>query len=554
LRFLDESLNDFALLSDNLIEGCSMKILSLILFSISIFVVSPGFADQRDPSLCLGYRDGSGGGGDQFAQCINMQLPEFSTPATQQEEDPTAWRNGKDLADSNYRDERVQLDDAMIKNAVTGGWRKVHVEFEGGTSRAASVLGSYSPKASLYREVSYDECATKLDKAFEMCDPKKNEQVMGVVNMAKMAASSFAGMSSQGACGSLGKTAQLMNGASAAFSSTCAAQYHLAEGDCGKDVELIGNDIKDLETDYYQALRTADAVQVTPAVTAARADAEALSEKLRSTREARDKVRQQANRAGAFDKNIGDAAQSIMMFAGVQMQMSQCQKLTGLDCTKSPSDPICALLNGGGAVVDCSTTAGQSNPVCICQINPSAPQCASDTSGFNAGIGSGSGGADAGNLDLSKFGGPGGFGDGGTGIFPAGAGPGEGGLGGSLQKGGSGRGNAQESGGGSNGRGGAAAGGPGGSGINTKIIGGYGVGGSGGGGSGGGSGYSRGNTGGYGAGAGNPNLKQYLPGGKMDPSRSIAGETGPDGITGPNTDIWKKVKTRYFAKKPSLLP
>jgi hypothetical protein len=212
------------------------------------------------------------------------------------------------------------------------------------------------------------------------------------------------------------------------------------------------------------------------------------------------------------------------------------------------------MLNGGGSVVDCSTTAGQSNPVCICQINPSAPQCASDTSGFNAGIGSGSGGADAGNLDLSKFGGPGGFGDGGTGIFPAGAGPGEGGLGGSLQKGGSGRGNAQESGGGSNGRGGAAAGGPGGSGINTKIIGGYGVGGSGGGGSGGGSGYSRGNTGGYGAGAGNPNLKQYLPGGKMDPSRSIAGETGPDGITGPNTDIWKKVKTRYFAKKPSLLP
>jgi hypothetical protein len=33
----------------------------------------------------------------------------------------------------------------------------------------------------------------------------------------------------------------------------------------------------------------------------------------------------------------------------------------------------------------------------------------------------------------------------------------------------------------------------------------------------------------------------------MDPrvNRGLAGITGPDGITGPHTDIWKKIQNRY---------
>jgi hypothetical protein len=49
-------------------------------------------------------------------------------------------------------------------------------------------------------------------------------------------------------------------------------------------------------------------------------------------------------------------------------------------------------------------------------------------------------------------------------------------------------------------------------------------------------------------------LKQFLPGGKMDPARGLAGISGPDGITGPNSDIWKKINIRYFSVKHSLLP
>jgi hypothetical protein len=533
LRFPDESLNDFALLSDNLIEGCSMKILSLLGLIFSVFVALPTLAQYMDCSKIedsLNKEKCEKLQGQQFDKALNPDEPSAEETLGLDELN-FGYVRGEDLADDELKDKVVTV--------FTKRGPEVPADFSGFGSRKMR------------------DCGEHLKDAGTMCDPKQNQQVMGVVTMANGAMSAFSAMSAQGACGSLGKLANNANMATAAFSGYCSKSYFSCTAQCSQDMEDIKSDLEELRNEGAKAKKDALAEASRGRKLAAdllSAKAKKIYEYYTQTQDAYNVIKQQNAKCESFSKNVMDAGQSIVGLMGVSMQMSQCQKLTGLDCTKSPNDPICVMLNGGGSVVDCSTTAGQSNPVCICQINPSAPQCASDTSGFNAGIGSGSGGADAGNLDLSKFGGPGGFGDGGTGIFPAGAGPGEGGLGGSLQKGGSGRGNAQESGGGSNGRGGAAAGGPGGSGINTKIIGGYGVGGSGGGGSGGGSGYSRGNTGGYGAGAGNPNLKQYLPGGKMDPSRSIAGETGPDGITGPNTDIWKKVKTRYFAKKPSLLP
>ena len=49
-------------------------------------------------------------------------------------------------------------------------------------------------------------------------------------------------------------------------------------------------------------------------------------------------------------------------------------------------------------------------------------------------------------------------------------------------------------------------------------------------------------------------LKSFLPGGKLDPKRGIAGASGPDGITGPNSDIWQKIQNRYSNMAPTLLP
>lgn len=61
-----------------------------------------------------------------------------------------------------------------------------------------------------------------------------------------------------------------------------------------------------------------------------------------------------------------------------------------------------------------------------------------------------------------------------------------------------------------------------------------------------GAGRGRGGPGGLAAGA-NPNmvsLQKFLPG-RMQIRRDVANTVGPDGITGPHTDLFKKVRTRY---------
>ncbi|MDG0817020.1 hypothetical protein [Bdellovibrio svalbardensis] len=50
-------------------------------------------------------------------------------------------------------------------------------------------------------------------------------------------------------------------------------------------------------------------------------------------------------------------------------------------------------------------------------------------------------------------------------------------------------------------------------------------------------------------------LRQFLPGGTLDPkARGIAGASGPDGITGPHTNIWQKIQNRYQVVSPTLIP
>lgn len=54
---------------------------------------------------------------------------------------------------------------------------------------------------------------------------------------------------------------------------------------------------------------------------------------------------------------------------------------------------------------------------------------------------------------------------------------------------------------------------------------------------------------------GGPDLKQFLPGGAMDPQarRGLAGIVGPDGISGPHADIWQNIKGRYQNVEPTLI-
>lgn len=51
-----------------------------------------------------------------------------------------------------------------------------------------------------------------------------------------------------------------------------------------------------------------------------------------------------------------------------------------------------------------------------------------------------------------------------------------------------------------------------------------------------------------------PDLRRFLPGGQLDPKfRTLASQGGQDGITGPHTNIWLKIKNRYIAESYSLI-
>ncbi len=54
-----------------------------------------------------------------------------------------------------------------------------------------------------------------------------------------------------------------------------------------------------------------------------------------------------------------------------------------------------------------------------------------------------------------------------------------------------------------------------------------------------------------------PDLRQFMPGGKMDPrkARGLAGQRlNADGMSGPHGNIWRMINNRYQYKKASLLP
>jgi hypothetical protein len=53
-------------------------------------------------------------------------------------------------------------------------------------------------------------------------------------------------------------------------------------------------------------------------------------------------------------------------------------------------------------------------------------------------------------------------------------------------------------------------------------------------------------------GSGFPDLRQFLPGGLKDPRRAVSSSAGPDGLTGPFTDNFKKINVRYISLSHSF--
>lgn len=270
-------------------------------------------------------------------------------------------------------------------------------------------------------------------------------------------------------------------------------------------------------------------------------------------------AQQHIQACNSYNAKVNDMSKALSNALATGLNARQCAEMasSGIDifCQKYPTNIACTNVNPN----DCSTPEGATNKVCICAANPRSPDCigvqamqvdmgsgsmdsssrldtpASSGDGFDSlasnldvGMGERTGSAYGQNVDGKQGGG-------------AAIGGGAGGPGG--------------------GAGGSGRGGAGGEGLSTNVNGGYYGGGSrggagvGGGVGGAGMGYRPAQAGGYKPSEGSPDLRQFLPGGKRHiASRGMGGLTGPDGITGPHTNIWTKIQNRYRYLSNTLMP
>lgn len=268
-----------------------------------------------------------------------------------------------------------------------------------------------------------------------------------------------------------------------------------------------------------------------------------------------------------LDTKIAEGTQAIKNVLDTLQGAKSCKKDTdpafASYCASNPTAIGCATTN---LAMDCSNPSiAATNSICICKNNPGSASC----TGALAKVSNNGGGYDPASMTST-------LGKGGAGVGS----PDSDNLMGDANWAGdpnlkADRGASEEAGGNKGGRplmdGGAA--GNSGSGdkgkgggepaqgiaVNAGFHGGGGGGGGWGGGNGGDEEGGSGVPGANEAGAKGPNLRDFLPGGGRDPrtvNRGLAGISGPDGITGPHSDIWKKVQNRYQiqVEKATLMP
>ncbi|MGZ3745180.1 MAG: hypothetical protein ACXWRA_15405 [Pseudobdellovibrionaceae bacterium] len=295
----------------------------------------------------------------------------------------------------------------------------------------------------------------------------------------------------------------------------------------------------------------------------------AYSGNMSAAEEPRQQVAVLLDSCKVLDSKVQQATQAIQNMVGTIQSAKACAKQTDQAlvsyCASNPTAIGCAAV----AATDCSNPSiAASNPICICKRNPGDASCSGALAKANANGGS----FDSASVSSS-----------GAGAAPGAGTPGLDNLMGDASWAGNPnlkaeKGASEDVGGKKGGRalldgpGGAGAGAAGDKGKNGGGTPAQGIavnagfhGGGGGGGWGGGSGNGGDGEGTAGrplptdAGAKGPNLRDFLPGGGLDPktvNRGLAGISGPDGITGPHSDIWKKVQNRYQiqVEKSTLMP
>ena len=383
-------------------------------------------------------------------------------------------------------------------------------------------------------------CNENKEYAEDKCNYLKNSKMtetMSVANMLGIGLGTQTSTNNAMACTKFAELAVLANAALAGFNTTCKYYKNSCEESCGELKDFIEHSCNSPACKAAYGIGDTELAMVK--------DAQKLCK-------SKDRI-----------------LEAAMANIGVIMATAQNAK----DCKKDSSSTT-----GVDAPVNCSDPAqAAKSAICLCQKNPRDPACLAAMkagggydpyAGLNGGMGGAGSNGGFGNsntqrdftgTDQNKLGG--GFGDmfsGGPGDYPVdpsqmgqNSAAGVNAAGGTGGRGIPGSGNP--------GQGGPGDEGPGnGSKYNSDIMstarGGRG-GAPGSGSSGSSSGDDRGRA--YGALPGQPNavnLKAFLPGNKYDPRRQIANSGGPDGITGPHTNIWTKINNRYNAQRMSLMP
>jgi hypothetical protein len=399
---------------------------------------------------------------------------------------------------------------------------------------AANSLGAVGA-CTQQAETLLKKCQEEQLTATDSCDSKKDTGMNAVINTASpfaLASGANTASSIQAACQGMAGLSQAANAALAAYRLTCNSWI----GDCVNSCSEVKKFLKD---------------NGNCATTGGAESAVALS--------IADEAYELNRSCRVLNSKVSEADQAIANYTQTALNSSQCASLTSSDdylekmCAANPSLIACKALTS----VDCTSSTMATNKVCVCAKNPLDPTCSLTTASNGGGnpisngflsdpTGSSLDGVTSGLGDLPDIG----IEQSPLGKSVAGT-PIDGKQGGGAQLGGNGKAGGVA---GAGGKGGGASESNG-SQVNAGFYGG-----GSGGGFGSGSTY-RGNAAGGQAGAlgtkqpGGPDLRQFLPGAKYDPkARGLAGVSGPDGITGPNSSIWQKIQNRYQVMGPTLLP
>ncbi|MBO9665305.1 MAG: hypothetical protein J7501_00640 [Bdellovibrio sp.] len=382
-------------------------------------------------------------------------------------------------------------------------------------------------------------CNDSVSSADNYCDEKNSKEMNSVSSQASAIALAFASQTAasvQAACSKAALLSQAANAAVAAYRTACSGAIDSCTSAC------------DAAITYYNQSKGCS-------------DTSTISLNSQATT-----LKQQCSN---YTARTDQAQQAIQNYALTASNGANCASETSADdntlvaiCEKNPSLAGCT-----NTIADCKNPSMATNKVCVCANNPNDPQCLGTSSSTVADGGS----LNTGNMDMSsrKTGDTSGV-DNLLGDIPDTPGIQQGKLnGGAGAPGVDGKqgqgvafGSGDSSHGSSGGRSGKADGAEEG-GAGHQVNSGYYGGGGGSGGGWGGSGDGEGGRGEGGlwsrisdklSGKSGPDLRQFLPGGANDPRRGIAGASGPDGITGPHSNIWQKIQNRYQVVSPSLIP